>query len=81
MNLLVRRRDETFEQRMRLVRLAQEFRMELARDEKRMVLQLDHFHQFAVRRQAAEDKARLLEFLALGVVEFVAVPVAFVDHE
>ncbi len=49
MNKLMRRRDKAFEQRMRLVRLAQKFRMELARDEERMVFQLDHLDQFAVR--------------------------------
>ena len=79
--LRVRGGDETLEQRMRLVRLAQEFRMELAGDEKRMVLQLDDFHQLAVRRQAAEHETGLLEFVAVGVVEFVAVTVAFVDDE
>ena len=80
-DVLVRGGDEALEQRMRLVRLAQKFRMELAGDEKRMVLQLDDFDQFAVRRKAAENKAGLLEFFAVGVVEFVAVAVAFVDDK
>jgi hypothetical protein len=46
--MLVRRRDEAFEQRMRLVRLAQEFRVKLAREKKRMAFQLDDFDEFAV---------------------------------
>ena len=47
---LVRRGDEAPEQRMRLVRLAEEFGMELAGDEKRMLRQFDDFDQFSVRR-------------------------------
>ena len=54
-------RDEALEQRMRLVRLALELGMELAGDEERVVRQFDDLHQLAVRRQAAEDEARLLE--------------------
>jgi len=41
--------DETLEERMRLVRLAQKFRVELAGNEERMVRQFDDFHQLAVR--------------------------------
>ena len=48
MDVLVRGSDETLEQRMRLVRLAQEFRVELARDEKWMVFQFDDLDEFAV---------------------------------
>ena len=77
----MRRRDETLEQRMRLVRLALEFRMELARDKKRMVFQFDDLDEFAVGRIAAENESGLLEFFAIGVVEFVAVTMAFVDDE
>ena len=43
--------------------------------------QFDDLHQLAVGRKAAEHKARLLEFFAVGVVEFVAVAVALVDDE
>ena len=49
MDKLVRGGDETLEQRMRLVRLAQKFRMELARDKEGMILQLDDLDQFVVR--------------------------------
>src|SRR5215469_18758985 len=44
-NMLVGGGDEPPEQRMRLVWLAQEFRVKLARDEKRMVFQLYDFHE------------------------------------
>ena len=40
--------DEAFEQRMRLVRLALKFRMELARHKKRMVLQFDDLDELAI---------------------------------
>ena len=50
-DVLMRGGDEAFEQRMRLVRLAQEFRMELAGQEERMARQFDDFHQLAVRGQ------------------------------
>ena len=48
MDLLVRGGDEAFEERVRLVRFAQKFRVELAGNEKRVVLQLDDFHELAV---------------------------------
>ena len=77
----VRGGDEALEQRMRLVRLALKFRMELARHEKRMILQFDDLDELAVGRQPAEHETGLLEFLAVGIVEFVAVPVPLVHHE
>ena len=46
--VLVRGGDEASEQRMRLVRLALKFRMELARHKKRMVLQFDDLDELAV---------------------------------
>ena len=49
MNMLVRGGDEAFEKRMRLVRLAQKFGVELAGDEKWMILEFDHLHELAVR--------------------------------
>lgn len=49
MDVIVTGRDEAFEERMRLVGLALEFRMKLARHEERMILQFDHFNQFSVR--------------------------------
>ena len=81
MDMRVRGGDEPAEQRMRLVRLAVEFGMKLARDKKRMVGQFDDLDQFSVRRIAAENEIRLGEPVAVGVVEFVAVTVPFVDDE
>jgi hypothetical protein len=49
MDVLVRGGDEALEQRMRLVRLAQKFRMKLAGHEKWMVFQLDDLDELAVR--------------------------------
>ena len=43
MDMLMRRSDEAFEQRMRLVRLAHELWMELARNVERMIFQFDDF--------------------------------------
>ena len=48
MDVLVRGGDEAFEQWMRLVRLAQEFGMELAGEEERVGGDFDHFHQLAM---------------------------------
>ena len=46
--MLVRRRNESLEQRVWLMRLAVKFWMKLARDEKRMLRQLDDLNKFAV---------------------------------
>src|SRR5579871_1372676 len=73
----VRRCNKSFEQRMRLVRLAVEFRVELAGNEKWMLRQFNHLDQFAVRRQAAKYKAAFLKPLAVGVVELVTVAMPF----
>jgi|GEM_PF-5409333 len=48
MDVLMRGGDEGLEQRMRLVGLALEFWMELARDKKRMVFRLEDLDEFAV---------------------------------
>lgn len=81
MNMLVHRRDKALEQRMRLMRFALELRMKLARDEKGMFGDFDDFHQLAVRRNAAEDKTRLFKFFAVCIIEFVPVPMTFMDDE
>ena len=73
--------NETTKERMSRVGFAQKFGMELAGDEKRVVLQFDHFDQFAIRRRAAEDKACFLELSPIRIVEFVAVAVPFVNQE
>src|SRR5688572_11785109 len=48
-NRSVARRDESAEQRMGRIRFAEEFRMKLARDEKRMILQFDDLNELSVR--------------------------------
>ena len=45
-----------------------------------MVSQLDDLHQPIVRRGAREDHTGFPHRLPIGVVEFEAVPVPFVDH-
>ena len=66
---------------MRLMRFAVEFGMKLAREEKRMLGQFDHLDQFAVHRIAAENKIGLGKTIAVIVVEFVAMAMAFVHDE
>src|SRR6185436_17795740 len=80
-NVVVAGGDETFEQRVRLVWFALEFRVELAGDEKRMIFQLDYFHQLSIRGKPAEDEPGLFEALTIGVVELVAMPMAFVNKK
>ena len=48
MDVLVRGGDEGLEQRMRLVRLALEFRMKLARHKKRVIFEFDDLDELAV---------------------------------
>src|SRR5713226_8180304 len=56
--MLVRRRNERAEQRMRLQRLRLELGMELAADEMRMVRQLDHLNVSAVGRRTGNSQPR-----------------------
>ena len=81
MDMVVGGSDETLEQRVRLVRLALKFGVELAGDEKRVVLQLDHFDQLAVRRQSAENETGTLELLAISIIELVAVAMPLVHDK
>ena len=66
---------------MRLVRFAVELRMELARDEERMLGQLDDLDQLAVRREPGEGEIGFLKTFAVGVVKFVTVAMPLVDDE
>lgn len=79
MQLRVRCCNKSFEQWMRLVRFALEFRMKLRRNEERMIGQLDYFCEFSIRCVAADDKARLLELFAVSVVEFITVTMPLVN--
>ena len=81
MQMRVAGRDESFEERMRLARLALKFRMKLARDKKRVIRQLNYFNQFAIRGRPAEYKTCLLELLTVSIVKLVAMPVAFMDQK
>lgn len=73
--------DKAAEQRVRGVGFAQEFRMELARQIKRMVPELDQLDELAVRGRARENESGLFESCAIGVIELIPVPMAFVDDE
>src|SRR5262245_38979207 len=68
--------DESTEERMTVPRRRGELRMELRREEPGVVGQLDDFHQ-AIAREPGETQARLPVALQVGIVELVAVPVAF----
>src|SRR5271167_1116046 len=56
--VLIRRRNECAEQRMRLQRLRLELRMKLASDEMWMVEQFDHLDVGAIRRRAGDAHSR-----------------------
>ncbi len=51
--------------------------MELARNEPRMIRQLNHFDQ-PVDRVAGTNKARLGQLIGITIVELIAMPVSFV---
>ena len=73
--------NEAFEEGVRLVRLAAELGMELARYEERVLRQLYDLDQPPIRRLPAEDEIRLQEAFAVGVVELVAMAVSLIDDE
>src|SRR5688572_26835758 len=64
---------------MRRRRSALELGMELAADEVRVLLQLDHLDELLVGARAREHEARLLERLAVVVGELVAMAMALAD--
>ena len=70
--------DETCEQWMSVTRIRSEFGVKLTGEEKRMVYDFHHFDEI-VDRQPAEIQAGLRQLLALIIVDFVAMPVAFHD--
>ena len=76
---LERRADELAEERRRARRPRLELRVELARDEPRVVGQLDDLDQPPLLERARDDEARVDELLAVLVVDLVAVAVALVD--
>ena len=56
-----------------------EFRVGLGCDEPRMGIQLDHFHDAAIRRYAAEAHAVFNQFLAIVIVDLVTMTVTFIN--
>jgi len=78
---VVTRRDESFEEWVRLIRFAEEFRMILAGDEEGMIFEFDDFDEFSVRARAAEEEPGFFELCTVFVIEFVTVTVAFVDDK
>ena len=72
--------DELAEERRRPRRPRLELRMELRRDEPRVVGELDDLDEPALLERPADDEAALDELLAVRVVDLVAVPVALGDH-
>ena len=73
--------NEAFEEWVRLVRFAVEFGMELAGDEEGMFWYFDDLDQFAIGRMTTEAEAGFFELVAVGIVEFVPVTVAFVHDK
>ena len=70
---------ESFEERMWTVRPGFELRMCLCRNEPRMGRDLDHLDDAAVRRESAQRHPVFLQDVAVIVVYFIAVAVAFAD--
>ena len=67
------------EKRMGVHGTGLEFRVELAAQEPGVVPEFDDLHQLAVGGGAGNRQAGGVQFLPVGVVEFVAVPVALHD--
>src|SRR5690606_3165968 len=67
--------DEAGEQRMRLERAALELGVELHADEPRVIGTLDDLREQSVGRHAREYQPALLERLAVGRIDLVAMPV------
>src|SRR5436190_22797966 len=74
-------RNEAFEQGMRLVRFAVEFRVKLAGNEEWVICNFDNLYQLAIRSEAAENKLGFLKPFPVGVVELIPMPVSFVYHK
>src|SRR5438552_17059231 len=66
--------NETYEERVRLVRFALKFRVISAADEIRMIPKLNQFRQRAIRRRSGNDEAFFVHPVAIFHVELVTVP-------
>src|SRR5258708_3454172 len=81
MRVRMRGCNESPKQGVRLVRLAVEFRVELAGDKEGMLGQFNDLDQLAVGRKSAKDEIRFLEALFIGVVKFISMPVPFIHNK
>src|SRR5579862_3222523 len=71
--------DERGEERVRLERARFQLGVKLHADEPRMLRDLDDLGQEAVGRHAGKPQAGRLQRVAIGVIDLVAVAVAFAD--
>ena len=78
--MLLCRRHQAPEEGMGLAGPGAKLRMVLAGGEVGVVLELDQFDQATIGGSAADLVARFEKQAAVGVVEFLAVAVAFVHH-
>src|SRR5207302_9911968 len=74
------RPDQRPEQRVGSIRPALELRMGLGPDPERVTGQLDELHQPVIRGRSRTHQAGVLQPVPVPGVDFVAVPVAFVDQ-
>src|SRR5215207_9181123 len=81
MNAGVSGGDKALEQWVRHVRFTMELGVKLAGNEERVLRHFDDLHQLAVWREPAKGKTGLLKFITIRVIELVAMPVAFINHE
>src|ERR1700679_954254 len=79
--MLIGRRNERAEQRMRLQRLRLELGMKLAPDEMWMVGQFYHLHISSVRRRARDAQPSRYHRLFVFTIEFVAMAVPLADFQ
>src|ERR1022692_891469 len=79
--MLVRRRDERAEQRMRFQRLRLELGMKLASDEMRMIRQFHDLDISSVGRRAGDAQPGRHHRLFIFAIEFVTMAVALADLE
>ena len=68
--------DKSFEQGVRFIGTALEFRVILYTYIERIVCNFNRFYEHIVRRGAADFKSRLFQFVFIAVVEFIAVSVS-----
>ena len=71
--------NESLKQRMGPVGAGFQFRMCLGGDKEGVVFQLDHLYDASVRGEAGQSHAAVSEDLAVIIIDFIAVAVAFID--